>query len=192
MAKLVDYNLAKDYEKHTSGHFTDSLTGLYNYGFFRLIVYREVKLSERHGAAFTLALIDIDLFNRYNKRYGILKGDYVLNQIANIILDNVRQTDLAARYDGDTLAVMLARADARSAFDVMERVRQAVEKRFEGSLTISAGLASYPNHAQSIDNLFTFANKALVRVKTSGKNQILLFENEVSIAAADSPRFLFQ
>ena len=150
---LLDSNLARNYEEQTTGHFTDSLTGLYNYGFFRIIFDREVKLSERHGGPLTLALVNIDSFDRYNKRYGILKGDYVLNQIAKIILGNVRQTDLAARYEGDTLAVMLAKAEADSAFDVMERIRQTVEKNFESALTISTGIAAYPKHAQSIDRL---------------------------------------
>jgi len=59
---IVDFNLAKEYERQTSSHFTDSLTGLYNYGFFRALVDRKVKLSERHGGPFTLALINIDSF----------------------------------------------------------------------------------------------------------------------------------
>ncbi len=187
---LLDFNLAKDYEEQTRGRFTDSLTGLYNYGFFRILIDREVKLSERHGGAFTLALINIDSFDRYNRRYGTLKGDQELNQIANIVLDNIRQTDLAARYEGDTLAVMLTKANTESAFDVMERIRQTIEKRFESASTISAGLASYPNHAQSVEKLFTIAKKALLRAKTRGKNQIFLFENEVSIPVDGSPKLL--
>ena len=187
---LLDFDLAKDYEQQTSGHFKDSLTGLYNYGFFRILVDREGKLCERHGGAFTLALINIDSFDHYNKRHGTLKGDQALNQVANIILDNVRQTDIAARYHGDTLAVMLAKANAEDVLDVMERIRQEVETRFEGTLTICGGLASYPNHAQSIDKLFVIAQKALIRAKTKGKNQILLVKNGVNTHVNDSPNLL--
>ena len=187
---LLDLDLANDYKAQTSGHFTDSLTGLYNYGFFRILIDREAKLAERHGGTFTLALINIDSFDFYNKRNGTLRGDQVLNQVGKVILGNIRQTDLAARYQGDTLTVLLTRANSASALEVMERIRRSVEIRFKKTLTVSAGLASYPNQAQSIDKLIESAQKALVRAKTNGKNQILRHDSQVNISSAGLPKLL--
>lgn len=112
------------YKRETGAPFTDSLTGLFNHGFFQITLEREVKRSERHGEPFTLALIDIDSFALFNKRHGSVEGDRVLRKIVSLTMKNIRQVDLAARYSGDVLAVILIKSNTQSALIAVERIRQ--------------------------------------------------------------------
>ncbi|UCF92025.1 MAG: GGDEF domain-containing protein [Desulfobacterales bacterium] len=99
--------LMTEYETKTGVPFTDSLTGLLNHGFLQVYLDREIDRSERYGDPFTLALIDIDSFTQYNKRFGSVEGERVIKEVAGIIMKNLRKVDLAARYSGDVLAVIL-------------------------------------------------------------------------------------
>ncbi|MBE9542343.1 MAG: GGDEF domain-containing protein, partial [Proteobacteria bacterium] len=124
--EIMDLALEELYKRETGAPFTDSLTGLFNHGFFQITLEREVKRSERHGDPFTLALIDIDSFALFNKRHGSVEGDRVLREIVSLIMKNIRQVDLAARYSGDVLAVILIKSNTQSALIAGERIRQAV------------------------------------------------------------------
>ena len=168
--------LLEDYEKETNAPFTDSLTGLFNHGFFQISLDKEVKTSQRYGDVFTLCLINIDSFSLYNRKNGVLQGDRVLKEISNIINDNIRQTDVAARYSGDTFAIILTKSDARSSFIPIERIRTTVEELEDGKLTISAGLASCPRDAATKEVLIQKAEEALMRSKVKGKNRVTFFQ----------------
>ena len=96
-----------EYEKQTEAPFTDSLTGLYNHGFFLELLERELKRFLRYARPLLPRLLDIDGLGRYNRRRGSIQGDRALKEVAAIIREGIRESDLAARYLGDTFAVLL-------------------------------------------------------------------------------------
>ena len=163
--------IAADYEKEAGTSFTDSLTGLFNHGFFQVSLEREIVRSERHRESFVLALIDIDSFSSYNRRFGSAKGDRVLKQIADAIKESIRESDLAARYSGDIFAVLLVNCDAEYAMATVERIRKAVDEMFGGEPTVSVGLSSYPADAVNKEPLIEKAQEALLQAKLSGQNR---------------------
>ncbi len=183
-------DLKTRYEKETEISFTDCLTGLFNHGFFQLFLDREIKRSNRYGTCFALAFIDIDSFSDLNRRLGHFYGERVLKTLADIILSNIRETDIAARYSGDTLAVMVIRSNIDHAFEALERIRQAFEDTFKGESTISAGLASFPDDAADKDHLEQNAQKALAAAKLRGKNRVNVFKNKEKIVFEDKPIIL--
>ena len=182
--------LMRTYETETGAAFADSLTGLFNHGIFQIALDREIKRSDRHGGPLTLALIDLDSFADYNKRHGSVEGDRVLREIAGIIMKNIRQIDLAARYSGDVLAIILPKSEIPSALVAIERIRKAVETLSDGAPTVSVGLASYPNDATESENLIKKSQEALVQAKIRGKNRTCFFEKKTESAADGSPRIL--
>ncbi len=161
-----------DYEKETGASFMDNLTGLFNHGFFQVSLEREIVRSERHRESFALALVDIDSFSAYNRRFGSSKGDLILKQIAVAVKDSIRESDLAARYSGDVFALLLVNCDAEYAALTVERIRKAVDKMFEGETTVSVGLASYPADAVNREPLIEKAQEALLQAKLGGKNSV--------------------
>ena len=183
-------HLKREYQTETGAPFTDSLTDLFNHGFFQIVLDREVKRSDRYGESLTLALIDIDSFADYNRRHGSVEGDRVLKEFASLIVKNIRQIDLAARYSGDVLAIILPKSEIKSALIALERIRKAVNTLPEGTPTVSVGLASCPKNATRSENLITKAEEALLKAKIRGKNRTCFFEKKTDSATDDSPRVL--
>jgi len=140
----MDNQLKGDYQRELKVPYKDSLTDLFAHGFFQVALESEVKRSNRHGNPFTLALIDVDSFSLYNRLEGHLQGDRLLRQIAALILQHLRESDVSARYSGDVFSVILVNSDSSSACLPMERIRKAVEGKEGGAATVSIGLASYP------------------------------------------------
>ena len=183
-------HLMREYEKEIGAPFADSLTGLFNHGFFQIILDREVKRSDRHGGSFTLALIDLDSFADYNRLHGSVEGDRILKEIAGLIMKNIRQIDLAARYSGDVIAIILPKSEIQSALKAVERIRKAVNKLPDGTPTVSVGLSSYPKDSTESENLIKKAQEALLQAKIRGKNKTCFFEKKTESAVEDSPRVL--
>ena len=186
----MDSELITIYEKETGAHYTDGLTGLLNHGFFEMVFNREFKRSERYCEPLALALFDVDSFSHYNRRLSTVAGDRLLREIAGLIIENIRQVDLAARYSGDVLAVVFIKSDSQSAILPLERIRQAVKKKYGGDPTISVGLASYPGDASTKDALIEKAHKALLQAKMGGKNKVCLFKEKNSTIANELPKIL--
>jgi putative two-component system response regulator len=178
-----------DYEKAIDAPFTDSLTGLFNHGFFQICLDREIGRSERHGTPFSLGLFDIDGFSGYNRRYGSLKGDKMLKDVGWLITQSIREVDLAARYLGDVYAVLFVMSEADRAQGAAERICREVERTCGGKVTVSAGLATFQKNATR-ENLIAKAQEALLLAKMRGKNRVLFIEKEVSLVPEDKPRVL--
>lgn len=157
---------------------TDSLTQLYNRRHFDERLRDEISRESRYGGKFSLALMDMDRFKAYNDTYGHLAGDALLAQIGNGIRGSVRSVDLVFRYGGDEFAILLPLTDRESASTVLERIRRKVADDFRTNgvpVTLSIGLACWPDDGVTQSDLIRAADKALYHAKRTGGNYVSLF-----------------
>jgi len=159
---------------------TDSLTRLWNHGYFQNALAEALKEAKFRKSVVTLAIIDLDNFKKYNDLLGHQKGDVALREVASVLKKSTRSQDLVCRYGGEEFAIIMPDINKENAFHIIERLRIAIEKTFKrtekkGSfppLTISAGLASFPDDAQKKEDLITKSDNALYNAKHTGKNKI--------------------
>jgi len=159
---------------------TDPLTGLYNraYQADRFLV--ELRRARNYGFPMSVVLFDIDWFKRINDRYGHSSGDAVLRQLASFLRERTRSTDAVVRYGGEEFAVLMATADSAVAFEQSERIRAELEKipfivsgQAEPILvTISGGVATYPQDGLTFSELIAAADAGLYHAKENGRNRI--------------------
>ena len=177
--------LDEDYLKQTGVSPLDSLTGLFNHGFFHLSLERELRNAGQSGTMLTLALMDMDLFSAFNKAHGPIEGDRMLKKIADLVLEDIRESDLAARYSGDVIAVILPDTDRKTAHTILESLRKTVAGISGTGTTVSIGLASFPDDATTTENLLEKAGEALHQAKIRGKNRVY-FNKEKEEPTTDS------
>jgi diguanylate cyclase (GGDEF)-like protein/PAS domain S-box-containing protein len=159
---------------------TDGLTGLYNIRYFQQQLSREIKRAERYHHPLSLIMLDIDHFKYYNDLHGHLQGNEVLRQMARLILSNTRETNTVARYGGEEFAVLLPETAKEVAVQAAERLCAVIEENvfpFEseqpgGNLTVSLGVASYPEDAHDEDALIRMVDDFLYEAKWSGRNRV--------------------
>jgi diguanylate cyclase (GGDEF)-like protein len=158
---------------------TDPLTGLWNRRHMAETLEREVLRARRFGHPISLIILDVDDFKTINDQEGHLQGDIVLEKVADEVRDATRTIDVAARYGGDELAVILVETDREGALIVGERLADRmrgteVPLRDGGTMgvTISLGVATIPDSAEDLEGLVDAADRALLRAKRAGKNQI--------------------
>ncbi len=168
---------ANEYENGVHAPLTDSLTGLFNHGYFKVALEHEIKRYDRHGNPFSLCLMDIDWFSNFNKRFGSIEGDRMLKNIGNIIASTIREVDIAARYLGDIFAVVFTMSERDDAGVAGERLCESIERMTEGKVTASLGLASCYKGATSA-TLILKAQQALAEAKARGKNRVHLYEEQ--------------
>jgi diguanylate cyclase (GGDEF)-like protein len=158
---------------------TDALTGLANRQQFEERLSRIVMETNRFGGSCTLVVVDIDHFKQVNDTYGHQVGDEVLRRVAAALQQEVRNVDLCARYGGEEMALLLPQTDLSGGCQLAERLRAAVGgKPFviggrDISVTISLGLATYPEGARDRDELFSAADRALYGAKRGGRNLVV-------------------
>jgi diguanylate cyclase (GGDEF)-like protein len=158
---------------------TDSLTGLANRQQFEERLTRIVMETNRFGGSCTLIVIDIDQFKLVNDTYGHQTGDEVLKRVAHVLQQEVRNVDLCARYGGEEMALLLPQTDLAGGCQLAERLRAAVAERpfviggREIRVTISLGVATYPEGARDRDELFSAADRAMYAAKRGGRNQVV-------------------
>jgi diguanylate cyclase (GGDEF)-like protein len=166
----------KLYERTARSAVTDGLTGLFNHVYFKDALRLEVHRAHRHGLKFCLALFDLDDFKRLNDTKGHLAGDRVLVKASALLRESAREIDVAARYGGEEFALILPETPRRGGMVAAERVRARVESHFRRSrgpkVTLSAGVATWPDDAVTADDLVRRADQALYRAKAQGKNQV--------------------
>jgi len=161
---------------------TDGLTGLYNYRYFKEQLLQELKRAQRYSLNTAVVMIDIDHFKQYNDKNGHPAGDVVLKDIARLLRDNIRNIDLAARYGGEEFSLILIETDKPSAKIVSEKIRKLVEdygfayesSQPDGKLTISTGVATFPEDGEDFDTLVSKADQRLYRAKEAGRNLIFV------------------
>ena len=161
------------YEKTVVLSNSDSLTGLWNHGYFQYLLGEEIKRSSLVKSYFTLLMIDIDDFKSFNDSYGHQAGDSILRDISRIFKEASRKIDIVARYGGEEFAVILPLTKKEEALILAERIRKAVETNTGlKNITISIGVASFPEDGQKKEDLISKADKALYEAKKLGKNRI--------------------
>jgi len=156
---------------------TDDLTKLHNARFLRQYLIAEVKRARRYGSTVTVLFFDLDDFKEINDHYGHLAGSHVLMEMATVILTGVRDTDVVARYGGDEFVVILPETNLEMVAGVAERMREKIAAHiFTGGrglrlrLTASFGVAAFPEHSQSPQQLIADADAAMYEAKAAHKN----------------------
>jgi diguanylate cyclase (GGDEF)-like protein len=155
----------------------DGLTSLYNHKYIVSTLEHYIRFCKKTGSKVSIAMIDLDNFKKYNDTYGHYKGDMLLKKISDIISGNIRETDLAARYGGDELAVLFPSAGHSVAEGICERIRQAVKNALypdnEYEVTLSMGIATFPDDGSDTSELIKCADNLLYAAKKLGKDEIL-------------------
>lgn len=160
---------------------TDSITNLWNHGFFQDQLSKEVKSAHANHHVLSLLILDIDDFKKLNDTCGHHNGDIVLREIANILKDSSRENDYACRYGGEEFAIILTQTTKEQGMVIAERIREKVAGHtFRLSadaggqkvhVTVSIGLGTFPEDAQTKEELVAKADKAMYIAKFSGKNR---------------------
>jgi len=165
---------------------TDHLTPLYNRRYFMNRASEEVERSLQHQAPMSLVMVDIDHFKTFNDEFGHATGDRVLQAVAAILQDAVRTTDTCARHGGEEFTMLLPGTPGDNAVHMANRVRRTLGgTRYTGlglpadaALTISAGVATCPRDATTVEGLLELADRALYRAKAEGRDMVCQYETE--------------
>jgi diguanylate cyclase (GGDEF)-like protein len=168
----------------------DPLTGLYNRRYLDTTLARELARCEREGQHLSLMLIDIDHFKQVNDRYGHPAGDEVLKKLAALLNEQARAADVACRYGGEEFLLVLPNMPQDIARVRAEQWREAfvattvLFDTFQIQATLSIGIATYPDHGSSPEELIRSADQALYRAKSEGRNRVILSGAELPVASA--------
>ena len=168
------------YEQTLIKSHSDSLTGLWNHGYFQYRLQEEINSARETRRQLSVVMADLDNFKIYNDTLGHQEGDQILKQVAQILGVSARKLDSVYRYGGEEFAILLLQTNKIEACSIAERIRLTVEKYDfrqkeilpDKKLTISLGVATFPEDANSKDSLLIYADKALYKAKHQGKNRL--------------------
>jgi diguanylate cyclase (GGDEF)-like protein len=169
------------YQRVQAIAITDGLTQVFSRRYCLERFKEEIERSKKFKHNFSFMMIDIDYFKNYNDRYGHLVGDAILRETAATIKESIRQIDLVGRYGGEEFAVILVETAAEQSVFVAERIRKAVEDKHikvydeDVKVTISIGVAAFPEDARNPQDIIERADKALYRAKEAGRNKACLY-----------------
>jgi diguanylate cyclase (GGDEF)-like protein len=153
---------------------TDNLTRLYA----RSYLDQEIPISQKSHLCGSFILIDIDNFKKVNDTYGHQVGDDILIQVSNVITSSIRDSDIAARWGGEELAIYLPNVLIDKALVIAERIRERVSRETSPRVTISCGISTWEQQDQDkgLNRLFLKADQSLYKAKESGKNRVIVHE----------------
>jgi len=179
MFRLLTYR--QRYEELRRVTIRDALTGVYNRRYFDEALEKAIDRSERSGSAFCLLMVDVDNFKRINDAYGHAEGDTVLQRIAQAIVASVRASDDVCRYGGEEFAVLLPHTDIAQAVALSERigcqVPEACATSWRGAeaapVTVTIGVAAFPEDASRGVELLRIADRRLYAGKAAGRNRVI-------------------
>lgn len=167
----------------SAGATRDRLTRVYNRRYFDERIEMEIERARRYSRKLSCVMIDIDGFKDINAKYGHEAGDGVLKVLADVLLSSTRSSDVIARYGGEEFVIISPEADGSEAGVLGERLRRAFEESSVGigdePITISCGVATYPDHASDSATLLRMADSAVYRAKADGRNQCVVAFSEV-------------
>ncbi len=160
---------------------TDSLTELHTRRYATERFQEELKRSQARGMKLSFLMIDVDHFKTFNDQHGHLMGDQILREAGKMVRESTREIDIAGRFGGEEFCVILPDTDRAGARYAAERIRQAVESSSikaydaEVKITMSLGVATYPEDGNQMDELIDKADWALYRAKREGRNRVCSF-----------------
>jgi len=161
----------------------DALTGLYNRRYLEESLNRELQRAKRAGRNLSVVMLDLDHFKHFNDTFGHQVGDILLKEVAGVIKGRVRAGDLACRYGGEEFSLIVAEVDTEGAYTCVESVREAIKHlslhhrgQTLGTITVSAGIATYPAHADNSEDLIRAADEALYQAKQAGRDRVFVYE----------------
>ncbi len=167
--------------------YLDGLTGIFNRRHFEMRILEEIERARRYNTAMAIIMADIDHFKRLNDEFGHVLGDEVLRQVSSLFHQQVRRIDVVCRYGGEEFCVLLTQANSEQAMSIADKLRKMVAGwQFPGvpcTVTISAGVAAFPQHGTTRDQLVKAADAALYAAKQAGRNQVCLGREAHSQAA---------
>jgi diguanylate cyclase (GGDEF)-like protein len=164
----------------------DPLTDLFNRHFMEVALDRELSLAARKETVLAVLMLDVDHFKEFNDLHGHAAGDTVLQAVAEVCRNTIRSEDIACRYGGEEFTIILPDISPETAYERADKIRKAVAalrvsdgKEFYGEVTMSIGVALYPESGRSADMLLRRADAALYRAKQQGRDKVLLSENPI-------------
>lgn len=179
--KIVDI---QRFENMVSRAQNDFLTGLPNRRMFDMAIRQAISGARRHKRSLSLLFFDLDSFKQLNDEFGHMAGDKVLQSLSTVLKTHKRFEDVAARYGGEEFLLLLPETGKKEAFRLAERIRQAVEAQTVGyedkelHITVSCGIATFPDDALDDTSLIKCADAALYSAKRSGKNAVMIYAGE--------------
>ena len=181
----ADIRYAVDKIKQVSD--TDELTGLYNMRAFSTMLQRSFKQAVRYGHPLSVVMIDSDNLKQVNDAHGHEAGNRLLQHLVRCIREQLRGSDVMARFGGDEFILLLPETNNKGALEMSERIRKSVElSRFsvrEGdtNVTASLGVASYPEDGGNLDVILEKADKAMYRAKQKGRNRVVSYLEDTTV-----------
>jgi len=180
LAFIIKYLIkSRDFEYQYKLATTDGLTDLYNHRYFQEQIRMQIEHSKRYKNSFSLIIIDIDFFKKFNDNFGHQSGDAVLRQVAQTLKRNVRATDIVCRYGGEEMSIILPNTDKDVAYSTAEKIcKRVANHKFklsgnrETSVTISLGVSTYPADGSDATQIIEAADKRLYEAKNNGRNQV--------------------
>lgn len=172
---------------------TDELTGVFNRRGFAIAADRIFGQITRHNRLVSVLVVDSDNLKQINDGLGHKAGDHLLTQLVECIQNQLRDSDILARFGGDEFVILLPEAPTTGATHVAERIRSAVSSRpleFEGKtskISVSIGVASYPNDGKTLTSLVDNADKAMYQAKNEGRNRVINFSMPASESSINNP-----
>jgi diguanylate cyclase (GGDEF)-like protein len=162
----------------------DPLTGLFNRRYLDDTLSRELSMAWRRGSCLSLVILDIDRFKKINDVFGHHAGDIALREVARVLSHNLRKSDIACRLGGEEFALVLPDSPLDSTLRRVEEIcalTRSLDLRHDGQLlgriTMSAGIATAPEHAFTAGNLLRAADECLYAAKQAGRDQIVVCES---------------
>ncbi len=156
---------------------TDGLTGLYNRRYFEEYISKEVTRSLRQNQPFSVIGIDLDFLKKINDEHGHAYGDLAIKTVADVLKNNARSVDIAARMGGEEFNILLPGIDSQGAMTAAERIRKAIEEKeldTIGHITASVGVATFLEHSDNLEDLLELTDQAMYQSKRNGRNQVTM------------------
>jgi diguanylate cyclase (GGDEF)-like protein/PAS domain S-box-containing protein len=162
----------------------DHLTGLYNRRFLEENLRREMLRAKRKNTLLGVIMLDIDNFKHYNDHFGHAAGDFVLREVGNLLLGNIRGEDILSRYGGDEFVIILPEISLEAVSERAEHLRDQAQhhqykfkqKNIEG-ITLSIGVAIFPANGNNLETILQSADRALYQAKQNGRNKVELMDS---------------